>query len=189
MAHGHRSRGVQAQPRNFLIGGADPLADAGQPPILLVRGRRGGIHRDHEAGQPGVGEFPNPMRLQQPAVGDQHHLGHPLGRVADDRGHIRVQRGLAPGQDEVRDAMAGQDLDRIEGALALDRVPLALRQPVAREVAEAAISIAGVGQSELAKAGATFPEDRTHRGPDARATRFRACCLDLVTRHGRPSRA
>jgi hypothetical protein len=91
--------------------------------------------------------------------------------TSDDVDQIRMQRRLAAGQHQIADALAEQDVDGVESALALDIVPAFLRQRVAREIAEAAIGIAGIVERELAASGSTRRQHQAQCVPRARTRR------------------
>src|SRR5262249_12048914 len=98
-------------------------------------------------------------RLEQSAVAHQHHFHTFAGSMSDDVGQIRMQRRFAAGEDQITDALAEQDVDGVECALALDIFPALLRQGVAGKIAEAAIGIAGIVERELTASGTARRRD------------------------------
>jgi hypothetical protein len=161
---------VEIKPRRVIsrLAVADLVAHAGQAAIVFVALRRRGIDRDYKAGEAGVGVFADAAGLEQAAIADQHHLHALAGGVSDDVGKIWMQRRLATGQNQIANALAEQDVDGVECALAIDIFPALFRQGVAREIAEAAIGVAGIVERELTASRSARGRDQAQRVPQAR---------------------
>src|SRR5512132_1694453 len=74
-----------------------------------------------------------------------------------------MQGRLSAGEHEVADPLAEEDVERFQGALAVDELPIFLGQAVAREIAEPAVRVARIAQRELTETGTARGQNELQR--------------------------
>ena len=153
---GHRIEAVSPQERQQV---PDMVGQTRQSPVAVMQGRAGGVYGNDQGFQGGSPQILNQGGGEQGGIGAQEGMDPQGPGLLQRRQQAGVKQWFPPGEAEVLDSrlFQGGQTSLQTGCIGHD--PGGRRH--LGKIAEAATSVAGVGEGDLAKAG-TAPENEVN---------------------------
>lgn len=153
---GHRIEAVSPQKRQQV---PDMVRQTRQPPVAVMQGRAGGVHGNDQGFQGGSPQILNQGGGEQGGIGAQEGMDPQGPGLVQRRQQAGVKQRFPPGEADVLDSRLFQGGQPLLQTGRIGHDPGGGRH--LGEIAEAATSIAGVGEGDLAKAR-TAPENEVN---------------------------